>query len=503
MDPRFDDIFDSLENQIFQVVFFPDRIYHAAYLNATRSLRYRYNVHEVRNARHHVLKGEVFLDGAVPEQLPAHRVSRRRGWRKWRGSDRGSCATRLRTTIKLCDPAGRQATAVRRPAGDDSSALRHMDQCLPGRDVGDARARRPHVSRLQGARSDGPRRPDHRVPAFKDLIAQPQGAATASSRVSRERRRSAVRLFRSATPEWDNNYVRNHQVPQHQKPSDDQNTVDGQLLPDRLPARLFFANIDEIAPVRYRNAMMNAGNPERARRQHHRDAVGAAARVRRSVVFFHEVTIPPGTIEGTHRHIGTEELYYIVEGEGVAYMGDGDDPDDETGIRSCSATIYGLGAAQCRELPVKPGSVIFTKSGGIHGIRNPSTTSRCGSSRSSTTRHRRRRGPFERRGTGNPAYRQCVSRAARHDAELQQRQLRSSRCIAARRADAARRAIASGICATTSSICSRSTYLELYGPSGGDADVLDPTQQDNKTDFQKQNVETFRTSAHARSCAAG
>jgi mannose-6-phosphate isomerase-like protein (cupin superfamily) len=37
-------------------------------------------------------------------------------------------------------------------------------------------------------------------------------------------------------------------------------------------------------------------------------------------------------------------------------------------------------------------------------------------------------------------------------------------------------------------------YLELYGPAGGDADLLDPTRQDNKTDFQKQNVRMFRTS---------
>ena len=48
MDPRFNDIFTSPENDIFKVVFFPDRIYHARYLNATRSRRYRYNVQEVR-----------------------------------------------------------------------------------------------------------------------------------------------------------------------------------------------------------------------------------------------------------------------------------------------------------------------------------------------------------------------------------------------------------------------------------------------------------------------
>ena len=36
-------------------------------------------------------------------------------------------------------------------------------------------------------------------------------------------------------------------------------------------------------------------------------------------------------------------------------------------------------------------------------------------------------------------------------------------------------------------------YLELYGPSGQSYTILDPTQQDNKTDFQKQNVHDFRT----------
>src|SRR6202011_2367500 len=48
MDPRFKDIAESPDNLIFQVVFFPDRIYHDAYLNATRSQRYRYNAQEVR-----------------------------------------------------------------------------------------------------------------------------------------------------------------------------------------------------------------------------------------------------------------------------------------------------------------------------------------------------------------------------------------------------------------------------------------------------------------------
>ena len=68
MDPRFDEVFSDRftnpENETFKVVFYPDRIYHAQYLNATRSPRYRYNVHEVRNQLDiAVLKGQVYMDG--------------------------------------------------------------------------------------------------------------------------------------------------------------------------------------------------------------------------------------------------------------------------------------------------------------------------------------------------------------------------------------------------------------------------------------------------------
>jgi len=33
--------------------------------------------------------------------------------------------------------------------------------------------------------------------------------------------------------------------------------------------------------------------------------------------------------------------------------------------------IYGLDPKPCKKLDVGPGSVIYTKSGGIHGIENP------------------------------------------------------------------------------------------------------------------------------------
>ncbi|MDJ0865849.1 MAG: cupin domain-containing protein [Myxococcota bacterium] len=36
-------------------------------------------------------------------------------------------------------------------------------------------------------------------------------------------------------------------------------------------------------------------------------------------------------------------------------------------------------------------------------------------------------------------------------------------------------------------------FLDLYGPAGADSEILDPRIQDNKEDFQKQNVRAFRT----------
>jgi mannose-6-phosphate isomerase-like protein (cupin superfamily) len=82
------------------------------------------------------------------------------------------------------------------------------------------------------------------------------------------------------------------------------------------------------------------------------------------------VTVPPGAVEGTHRHIGSEEVYYIVAGQGLVYMNDGDDPDTSS-YPLVERPVYGLDALKCREIPVKQGSVLYTKSGGVHGIRNP------------------------------------------------------------------------------------------------------------------------------------
>jgi oxalate decarboxylase/phosphoglucose isomerase-like protein (cupin superfamily) len=136
--------------------------------------------------------------------------------------------------------------------------------------------------------------------------------------------------------------------------------------------------------VLYQNAMMEpssgdyrVGAPNPGIMDGSKNVMGMRWIVQRelggTIVYFHQVELPPGAVEGTHQHIGSEELYYFIEGEGVAYLGDGDDPmvDKAYPLVEPMPDIYGLGPKPCRQVPVRPGITLFTKSGGIHGVRNP------------------------------------------------------------------------------------------------------------------------------------
>lgn len=171
---------------------------------------------------------------------------------------------------------------------------------------------------------------------------------------------------------WDNQFLRSHQEPRTTDPSSPVNTIeDNSYLVDFQ--RGWYLQAQDIEPVRYRNAMMDDSNPDRA----DDNIIAMRWIVQRelggSMVFFHEVTIPPGKVEGNHQHIGTEELYYITQGKGIAYLRVGDDPAAD-GFPTVSRNVMGLGYKDFKELPVKPGSVILTKSGGMHGIRNNGAT---------------------------------------------------------------------------------------------------------------------------------
>jgi len=370
MDPRFNDIFTDVSNDVFQVVFYPDRVYHAAYLNATRSSRYRYNVLEVRNAFDvTVLKAEVYLDGLFLSNVL--RVEYRGGRLTEVARERSRfLRDRVLMNIHLLDP---DADPDQHPQGPSADLSLHYDRWINAyqTEIWESVAPPPrkwHDFKVldQIGRSG----PITSVFDFKRLL-NPIKRLRRLELSFRENDLDLPFGYRINNPQHDNNYLRNHQVPNTQDPSSDANTInDGCYLID-FQRGYFFDNIDQVAPVRYRNGMMEPGQPETRPDNVIEMRWILQREFASSVVFFHKVTIPPGAIEGTHRHIGTEELYCIVEGEGIAYMGDGDDPANNKYPR-VERQLYGLGVQWCREIPVKPGSVIFTKSGGIHGIRNPS-----------------------------------------------------------------------------------------------------------------------------------
>jgi mannose-6-phosphate isomerase-like protein (cupin superfamily) len=365
VDARFEALFSHPSNDIFSIVFFPDRIYHAQYLNATRSPRYRYNVQEVRSKVDvQVLKGQVFLD-----------------------------SSRLCNFVRLEYRGARLVEQVReRGRFLRRGAVAWLRLDSPGLPPAESRVRLeycPWIDAFQAEIWETLDAPDGMHHDIK--VAAMMGRDSCITRVAqfdpllvdiRALRRVEVAVREDYTqypsghsiPDvdacWDNYYENNIQVPNTQAPSSDTNTVPIANYLIDFQRAFFFADASQILPVRYRNAMMDAGHPRSADDNVIEMRWVLQRELGSSTVFFHEVLIPPGKTEGTHQHIGSEELYYIVEGEGIAYMGGDDDPELAS-FPLVEEPIFGLGVRRCREVPVTPGSVIFTKSGGIHGIRNP------------------------------------------------------------------------------------------------------------------------------------
>lgn len=374
----FNEIFTDPWNEIFKVVFFPDRIYHAQYLNATRSDRYRYNVQEVRAyADIIVMKGEVYMDGEYLSNFL--RIEYRAARLVEQIRERGRfLKDELIVWIKLL-PGDDQD-------GPSSYVKMHFDAWINAFQVELWETLEPPLNKHHDftvldviGRSRSITRIKDFVPHMRDI--------KALKRVSLAFRESDRDLpfgylINDENTAWDNDFARSHQEPRTSTPSSPNNTVaDNNYLINFQ--RGWYQHVDEIQPVRYRNAMMEADkNPDakddniiEMRWLFQREFAG-------SLIFFHEVTVPPGKVEGNHQHIGSEELYFITQGEGTAYLRQGDDPKvdgltdqqrTERGIVKATREVFGLGPKDFWALPVRPGSMIFTKSGGMHGIRNEGT----------------------------------------------------------------------------------------------------------------------------------
>ena len=366
MDTRFDLINNTVENSIFHVVFFPDRVYHAQYLNATRSERYRYNVREVRGQGDiSVLKAEVYLDGRRFSNVLRieYRASRlvekiRQRGRFLRGellayvnlmpSDKPSTSSIIKLTY--CP----WIDAYQVELWETLEAPENQPHDARVLDLMGYEGSITTVASMQSVLAD--------LPKLKQL-----------ELAFRENDRDLPFGFAINSPEWDNNFERKIQSPNTSAPSSPSNTID--TLNYFIDfQRGWYIQSSDIAPVRYLNAMMNDADADRRGDNIIEMRWLLQREFGSTVVFFHEVLIPPGMVEGTHQHIGSEELYYIIEGEGIAYMGENDDPSTVK-FPTVERSIFGFDKPRrCKELPVKAGSIIFTKSGGIHGIRNPGTT---------------------------------------------------------------------------------------------------------------------------------
>ncbi len=364
MDHVYNDIFSKPENEIFKVVFSPDRIYHEEHLNATVSPRYRYNVHEVRN-KHDItiLKGEVFLDGQFlthfirVEYLGSRLVEVARQKQRF-VRDQVLCFIRVNPDRSDLAAEARFKLTYSASIGAYQGELWQTLE-LPAGYYHDIK-----VKSMIG--KDGS---INRIPGFSSAFDNLRSL----KKIEIAFRENDIDLpfgyqINDENAAWDNNYMRSHEEPRADQPSNSDNTVKDRNYLINFQ-RGWYIQANDIPAVRYRNAMMDPGNPDNAE-----DNIIAMRWVLQrelggNLIYFHQVEIEPGKVEGTHRHIGSEELYYIISGVGIAYMGDDDDPATAQ-FPTTERDIYGLGVHKVKELPVEQGTVIYTKSGGVHGIRN-------------------------------------------------------------------------------------------------------------------------------------
>lgn len=370
MNALFDAIQNTPENSIFSIVFFPDRIYHAQYLNATRSSRYRYYVHEVRNSFDNmVMKGLVFLDGNLLASFMRIEYRASRLVEQAREKERF-----LRDSVLVYVGVKHQDSSK----NGQALVRLHYDNWIDAYQTEIWSSLEPPATKHHDAKVAnmmGREGSITRVRAFNAALADYDNILQVEL-AFRENDIDIPLGYKIGDFQWDNDYGRTYQVPNTQTPSAPENTVQVSNYLIDFRRGWFFQKVRDLAPVRYKNAMTESTSADFNRPGPNDNTIEMRWVVQRelggSIVYFHEVTIPPGTVEGTHQHIGSEELYYIFEGEGIAYMGDGDDPTltDDAKYPRLMVDIFGLPKHAVRQVHVQPGSVIYTKSGGIHGIRN-------------------------------------------------------------------------------------------------------------------------------------
>jgi hypothetical protein len=257
MDSRLLRVAADPANEIFAVVFFPDRIYHEAYLNATRSPRYRYNVQEVRGYYEVTcLKGQVFLDGGFLSNFI--RIEYRGGRltemaRVKNRFLRNSCAA----WIRLTDLAGNQAATT-----DARPLVLHYDDWINAYQAEIWETLEPpgsinHAAAVLAIMGRGGE--ITRISQFAAMLTDVKSVGKVELAF---REPDRYYPFGRAIPQndiaWDNNFGRTHQAPvKADEPSASENTLqDLNYLLDFQ--RGWYKQASDVVPVLYRNAMMMA-----------------------------------------------------------------------------------------------------------------------------------------------------------------------------------------------------------------------------------------------------
>ncbi len=357
MDNRFDDIFNSPDNEIFQVVFFPDRIYHARFLNASISPRYRYNVTEVRNKSDiTILKGEVYLD----ENLLTHfmRIEYRASRLVEITRERGRIL-RDKVMIENMRLLEHKVSAKSITLNFSKQIQAYQVEIWQTLETTAGTSHDVKILNMMGRNGS-----ITRLRPFSAAFENPKAIKNIEMSF-REYETDLPYGYRVTNPAVDNNYSRSYQIPNRDNPTQ---PVNNYLISFQ---RGWYIDQKDVDPVTYNNALMDKNNTEYAADNKINMRWLLQRQLGGNIVYFHEVEIPPGKTEGTHQHLGSEEVYYFYEGEGEVYMAAGDDPAADH-FPDVERQIYQLDNKQCKALPAYPGITIYTKSGGIHGIKNTS-----------------------------------------------------------------------------------------------------------------------------------
>lgn len=348
-----------------RVVMFPDRIHHGFRLNAEADPRYRYRIACVRSQSEvRVLLGYVYLDEVcLSSFLRLEYAGRKLGDQaRFQGRRLGQS---VRARMNLVGPISSQAVRadVILPACPDRLGGYHVElwnslEPLPGS---------WHSAGVLDRMGYGA--PITRVPAWSEAFPDYTTARAVTvtfEEVPLEPKQAILR---------DDNYRRSCQEPRVAVPNSQENTVEDLCYSLVFQNAFYFSDVrEQVKPVTYRNAMMDPEiNPD-ARPDNLIDMRWILQReLGGSAIFTHVVTIPPGGTEGVHLHVGSEEIYFFVAGEGLGYLG-ADDAPELSEYPTVVKYVQGVGPRPCKAVPVRPHSLIYSKSGGIHGVTNTGST---------------------------------------------------------------------------------------------------------------------------------